>query len=47
MYPDPSILMSRLLLRCFGTMDTTVVPGTAKKLAVILILDMIHQEHLS
>ena len=31
MYPDPSITDDVYYYSCFGTMDTTVVPGTAKK----------------
>ena len=31
MHPDPSITDDVYYYSCFGTMDTTVVPGTAKK----------------
>ena len=31
MYPDPSITDDVYYYSCFGTMDTTAVPGTAKK----------------
>ena len=44
MYPDPSITDDVYYYSCFGTMDTTVVPGTAKKSGGDFDLDMIHQE---